>query len=49
MPTRAELVARYVAAGGADPGADLPFYYGYGLFKIAVIAQQIYARYAPRA
>ena len=42
--TRAELMQRYVQAGGRD-GAGIGFYYVYGLFKIAVIAQQIYARY----
>jgi aminoglycoside phosphotransferase (APT) family kinase protein len=42
--TRAELVQRYAQAGGRDVG-NIGFYYVYGLFKIAVIAQQIYARY----
>jgi aminoglycoside phosphotransferase (APT) family kinase protein len=43
--------ARGIATGGGaggprDPGeADLAFAYAFGLFKIAVIAQQIYARW----
>src|SRR5439155_24067946 len=42
--TRRELVERYQErAGRAAPG--VLFYYGFGLFKIAVIVQQIYARY----
>ena len=43
-PTRAELVERYAAASGRRI-ADPVFYYVYGLFKIAVIVQQIYYRY----
>ncbi|MFN6962981.1 MAG: phosphotransferase family protein [Pyrinomonadaceae bacterium] len=43
--SRAELVEMYSAAAGRDVG-DMLFYYVFGLFKIAVIAQQIYARYA---
>jgi aminoglycoside phosphotransferase (APT) family kinase protein len=42
--TRAELVQRYAQASGRDV-TGIGFYYVYGLFKIAVIAQQIYARY----
>ncbi len=42
--TRAELVQRYGAASGRDV-SDAPFYYAFGLFKVAVIAQQIFARY----
>lgn len=41
--TRAELVAAYAARSGRDV-SDAPFYYAFGLFKVAVIAQQIYAR-----
>ncbi|HEX4965215.1 MAG TPA: phosphotransferase family protein [Thermoanaerobaculia bacterium] len=41
---RAEVVERYAAATGRDVSGIL-FYYVYGLFKIAVIAQQIYYRY----
>ena len=42
--TRAELVQAYGAHGGIDV-SDAPFYYAFGLFKVAVIAQQIYARH----
>ena len=42
--TRAELVQAYGAYRGIDV-SDAPFYYAFGLFKVAVIAQQIYARY----
>jgi aminoglycoside phosphotransferase (APT) family kinase protein len=42
--TRRELVGRYEErAGRTAPG--VLFYYCFGLFKIAVIVQQIYARY----
>ena len=42
--TRRELADHYARCAGR-PVPDLLFYYVYGLFKIAVIAQQIYARY----
>ena len=42
--TRRELAERYAQRTGADL-THLPFYYAFGLFKIAVIIQQIYARY----
>jgi aminoglycoside phosphotransferase (APT) family kinase protein len=42
--TRRELVERYVVASGR-PIANPLFYYIYGLFKVAVIIQQIYARF----
>ncbi len=42
--TRRELAERYAAATGR-PIADLSFAYAFGLFKIAVIAQQIYVRF----
>ncbi len=42
--TRREVAQRYAEATGRDLG-DLVFFYAFGLFKIAVIAQQIYARY----
>ncbi|MBK8798387.1 MAG: phosphotransferase family protein [Anaerolineales bacterium] len=42
--SRREVVARYTAASGRQVDNPL-FYYLYGLFKIAVIVQQIYARY----
>jgi aminoglycoside phosphotransferase (APT) family kinase protein len=45
MMTRAEVIARYAERSGVDLG-DAVFYYAYGLFKTAVVAQQIYYRYA---
>ena len=42
--TRAELADRYAARRGLRLG-DVSFYYVFGLFKTAVVAQQIYARY----
>jgi len=42
--SRAELVAIYSAISGRDT-SNILFYYVFGTFKIAVIAQQIYARY----
>ncbi len=42
--SRRELAEHYGRSAGR-PIPDLLFYYVYGLFKIAVIAQQIYARY----
>jgi aminoglycoside phosphotransferase (APT) family kinase protein len=41
---RAEVVEQYAARSGQDI-SNILFYYVYGLFKIAVIAQQIYYRY----
>lgn len=41
---RAEVVERYAQRSGREVGGVL-FYYVFGLFKIAVIAQQIYFRY----
>ena len=43
-PGRAALARHYAAASGRDLPA-LAFYYAFGLFKIAVIAQQIYYRF----
>jgi len=43
--TRAELVARYAVGTGRDPG-DMIFYLTFARFKVAVIIQQIYYRYA---
>ena len=43
--TRREAVDRYERATGRAVEGVL-FYYAYGLFKVAVIAQQIYARFA---
>lgn len=42
--TRADLVQAYGAASGRDV-SDAAFYLRFGLFKVAVIAQQIHARY----
>jgi aminoglycoside phosphotransferase (APT) family kinase protein len=42
--TRRELVEHYAQRTGRDVGGVL-FYHVFGLFKIAVIVQQIYARY----
>ena len=43
--TRAQLVERYAATTGRDPG-DMTFYLAFARFKVAVIIQQIYYRYA---
>jgi len=43
--TRAQLVERYVAATGLDP-ANIVFYLTFARFKVAVIIQQIYYRFA---
>ena len=43
--SRRELLDMYSAAAGRDI-PDMLFYYVFGTFKIAVIAQQIYARFA---
>jgi len=44
-PTRQELVDRYTEATGRSV-PDLLYYYCFGMFKLAVILQQIYARFA---
>jgi aminoglycoside phosphotransferase (APT) family kinase protein len=44
MMTRKELVARYSEKSGIDTG-DFDFYFAFGLFRLAVIAQQIYYRF----
>jgi aminoglycoside phosphotransferase (APT) family kinase protein len=44
MPTRRELVAWYLERTGRV-GVDFTFYEVFGLFRLAVIAQQIYYRY----
>lgn len=47
MLTRAELVAGYCERAGLEVNAeDAVFYEAYGVFRLAVIAQQIYYRYA---
>jgi aminoglycoside phosphotransferase (APT) family kinase protein len=45
MYRRDELVARYFERAG-KPAVDLVFFYAFGLFKTAVVLQQIYYRYA---
>lgn len=42
--TRGQIAQRYAKRSGRDL-SHIKFYYAYGLFKIAVIVQQIYARY----
>ena len=43
-PSREEVVHMYSLKSGKDVG-NVVFYYVYGIFKVAVIAQQIYYRY----
>ena len=43
--TRHELIDRYTAITGRDT-SNMLFYYAFGMFKLAVIIQQIYVRYA---
>ena len=43
-PSRGELVERYARKSGREVG-NVVFYYVYGIFKVAVIIQQIYYRY----
>ncbi|MCB9413093.1 MAG: phosphotransferase family protein [Actinobacteria bacterium] len=45
MPTRAQIVARYLERTGY-PCDDWRFYEVFGLFRLAVIAQQIWYRYS---
>ncbi len=42
--TRAEVVARWEAKTGRA-ATNMPFYYSFALFKLAVVAQQLYQRY----
>ena len=42
--TRAEAVARYAERSGADV-SRMPYYYAFGLFKMAVVVQQLYFRW----
>ena len=44
MPTRDEFVAKYLAASGVRC-SEFTFYEVFGLFRLAVIIQQIWARY----
>jgi aminoglycoside phosphotransferase (APT) family kinase protein len=43
-PTRAEIVSRFQQRTGL-PVDNFPFYFCFGLFRLAVIGQQIYYRY----
>lgn len=43
-PTRRQLAERYAAISGREV-SNLHFYYCFGLFKLASVLQQIYARY----
>lgn len=43
-PTRADVARLYGERSGRDV-SDVAYYYAFGLFKVAVIAQQIYARH----
>ncbi|MCW5893091.1 MAG: phosphotransferase family protein [bacterium] len=42
--TRAEAIARYAERSGRDV-SQMPYYYVFGLFKIAVVVQQLYFRW----
>ncbi len=42
--TRAEAVARYAERSGRDV-SRMPYYYAFGLFKMAVVVQQLYYRW----
>lgn len=44
FPTRAEMVRRYGEKSGRS-SENFDFYYCFGMFRLAVIAQQIYYRY----
>ena len=44
MMTRKEILTAYEKASGRST-KDFDFYYGFGLFRLAVIAQQIYYRF----
>jgi aminoglycoside phosphotransferase (APT) family kinase protein len=44
MPTRAEFAARYGELTGTDV-SDIHYYFVYGIWRLAVIIQQIHARY----
>jgi len=44
MMTRREIAERYARQSGRDLG-DIAFYHCFGLFKTAVVAQQIYTRW----
>ena len=43
LPTRAELVAAYTAAGGGPPRLD--WYVAMACFKLAIVIEGTYSRY----
>lgn len=45
MPTREEMVERYLSRTGLRLGTSWTFYEVFGLFRLAVIAQQIWKRF----
>lgn len=45
LPSRTEIVQRYAARTGTETG-PVPWYEAYGIWKTAVIMQQLYARFA---
>lgn len=45
MMNRRQILDHYAAGSGLETG-DFRFYYAFGLFRLAVIVQQIYYRYA---
>jgi aminoglycoside phosphotransferase (APT) family kinase protein len=45
MMSRAEVIAHYRSRMGLGDDVSFGFYRIYGLFRLAVIAQQIYYRY----
>jgi len=48
FPARGELAARYAEASGRDI-SDLPYYLALGYWKLAIILEGVYARYAAGA
>jgi aminoglycoside phosphotransferase (APT) family kinase protein len=44
-PTRKEILQAYLRRRPSVPAGDMRFYYAFSLFKNAVVAQQIYARF----
>jgi aminoglycoside phosphotransferase (APT) family kinase protein len=48
MPTRREVVDHYCERTGRSRPANWTFYEAYGIFRLAVIVQQIYYRHHRR-
>jgi aminoglycoside phosphotransferase (APT) family kinase protein len=44
VPTRSELIERYLRASGRSPVSDWRFYFAFALFRIAAINQGVYRR-----